>query len=273
MSKKSPTMTSHNVPLEERVEIKAFLDLFRSAPRSLITDAALAYLSIEDGCAVSLPFAPPIGLNRILGLRDVASLERAVRWFDGRGGAPRLQIDDNTASADVLRWIADRGMTRSGPSWVKLTCPALASPMPWNDAIEVRAAEAGEASLFAELMCDGFGFPRSLAPFWAGIVCKPDWTCLIAYLDNLPAGTGIMYAADGYAWFGGGTTIPTFRNRGVQTALIRARMNLGTKQGVKVFAVETAEPEPGKYSVSFENVVKAGFRQVYVRHNYLIKPH
>ena len=266
-------MTGHNVPLEERVEIKAFLDLFRSAPRSLITDAALAYLSIEDGCAVSLPFAPPIGLNRILGLRDVANLEKAVRWFDGRGGTPRLQIDENAASAEVLEWIADRRMAKSGPAWVKLTCLAPSSPMLWNEKIDVRVAGAGEAKLFAELMCEGFGFSKSLAPFWAGIVGKPEWTCLVAYLDEVPAGTGIMYAADGYAWLGGGATIPAFRNRGVQTALIRARMNLGTEQGVKVFAVETAEPESGKYGVSFENVVKAGFRQVYVRQNYLIKPH
>ncbi|WP_160005939.1 GNAT family N-acetyltransferase [Rhizobium sp. 18055] len=265
-------MTSYNVPLEERIEIRAFLDLFRLAPKSLAAEAALAYLSIEGGCAVSLPFAPPIGLNRILGLRDLASLEKAIRWFDRRGGAPRLQIDENVASADVLGWIAHQGMAKSGPAWVKLTCSAPSSPVLWTSDIEIRAAGIGEAKLFAELMCEGFGFPKSLAPFWAGIVARPGWTCLVAYIDKVPAGTGIMYAADGYAWLGGGTTIAAFRNRGVQTALIRARMNLGAEQGVKIFAVETAEPEPGKYGVSFENVVKAGFRQVFVRQNYLINP-
>lgn len=263
-------MTSHKVPPEERIEIRAFLDLFRSAPLSLAADAALAYLPIEEGCVVSLPFAPPIGLNRILGLRDVTSLTKAVRWFDGRGGAPRLQIDENAVSAEVLRWIADQGMTKSSPAWVKLTCPAPASPVLWNSDVEVRTAMISEANLFAELMCGGFGFPSSLAPFWAGIVGKTGWTCLVAYLDKLPAGTGIMYAADGYAWLGGGATIAAFRNRGVQTALIRARMNLGAEQGVKVFVVETAEPEYGMHGTSFENVVKAGFRQVYARQNYLI---
>lgn len=41
-----------------------------------------------------------------------------------------------------------------------------------------------------------------------------------------------MYAADGRAWLGGGATVPEFRNRGAQKALITARLNQGISQSV-----------------------------------------
>ncbi|UJW77164.1 GNAT family N-acetyltransferase [Rhizobium sp. SL42] len=231
----------------------------------------LAYASIAEGCAVSLPFAPAIGLNRVLGLTDTESLEAALGWFAGRGGTRHVQIDASSASASVLQWISDRGLKRNGASWVKLACPAPVSPGYRNGAIEVRLASEAEAELFGALMCRGFGFPPRLAPLWSGIVGKPSWSCHLAYLDETPVGSAIMYTAGGYAWLGGGTTLPEYRNRGVQTALIHDRMSIGAALGVTVFASETAEPESGKSRVSYDNLVKLGFEPVYTRQNYLIE--
>lgn len=264
-------MPHRAIPREEAIEVQAFLDLFRSAPRSMIDWDGLAFASIADGGAVSLPFAPAIGLNRVLGLRDAGSLETALLWFAGRGGTRHLQIDENSASTDVLRWISDRGLKTNGPNWVKLTRPASVSPLRHSGAVEVRLAGAVQAELFGELMCRGFGFPPSLAPLWSAIVGKAGWSCHLAYIDDTPVGSGIMYAAGGYAWLGGGTTIADYRNRGVQSALINDRLKIGTERGVTVFAVETAEPEAGKSRVSYDNLVKAGFKPVYTRQNYLIE--
>lgn len=264
-------MPSRAIPREEAIEVQAFLDLFRSAPRSMIDHDELAFAAIAEGCAVSLPFAPAIGLNRILGLRDTGSLETALLWFAGRGGIRHMQISDSVASPDLRRWIASRGLKTNGASWTKLARPAPASPLRWGGAVEVRLAEAAQAGLFGALMCLGFGFPPELAPLWSSIVGRPGWSCHLAYLDDRPVGSGIMYAAGGYAWLGGGTTIAEYRNRGVQTALISDRMNVGAEQGVAVFAVETAEPEPAKSRVSYDNLVKAGFKPIYTRQNYLIE--
>jgi hypothetical protein len=259
------------IPREEAIEVQAFLDLFRSAPRSMIDDDELAFALIAEGCAVSLPFAPAIGLNRILGLCDIGSLETALLWFAGRSGARHLQISDGTVSPDVLRWVADRGLKTNGANWIKLARPTPVSPLRWGGEAKIRLADRPQAELFGTLMCRGFGFPPKLAPLWSAIVGRPGWSCHLAYLDDRPVGSGIMYAAGGYAWLGGGTTIAEYRNRGVQTALISDRMNVGAEQGVAVFVVETAEPEPAKSRVSYDNLVKAGFKPIYSRRNYLIE--
>ena len=263
-------MTNRAIPHEEAIEVRAFRDLFRSAPRSMIDNGELAFQPIAEGCAVSLPFAPAIGLNRALGLKDIDSLETALQWFAGRGGTRHLQISDDLVSRDVRDWIADRGLERNPVSWVKLARSAPVFKMRWSGDIEVRPAASDEADMFGSLMCRGFGFAPELAPLWSAIVGETGWTCHLAWLDDRPVGSSIMYADGGYAWLGGGTTIAEYRNRGVQTALISNRLNVGVEQGVSTFVVETADPDAATSRVSFDNLVKAGFRPLYTRQNYLI---
>lgn len=260
------------IPREEAIEVQAFLNLFHLAPKAMVDHDQLAFAPIGDGCVVSLPFAPAIGLNRVLGVTDVQDLDRALTWFAGRGGARHLQINRSQATAEVLQWISDRGLRQLDGSWTKLSRQAHASPMPWTSPVKIRVAGKSEISLFGELMCLGFGFPQKLAPLWSSLVGKQGWSCHIAYWDDIPVGTAAMYVADGYAWLGGGTTLPEYRGRGVQGALICDRLNVGAQLGVGVFAVETAEPAPGKNRTSYDNLLRRGFEPLYTRENFLIEP-
>lgn len=259
------------IPREEAIEVQAFLDLFQSAPRSMVDHDQLAFTSIGEGCAVSLPFAPAIGLNRVLGLTNVTDLDRALEWFAGRGGARHVQINRSQANREVLQWISDRGLRQLDGSWTKLTRQVPATPMPWTSPVEVRLAGKSESKLFGELMCLGFGFPPKLAPLWSSLVGKQGWTCHVACWDDIPVGTAAMFVADGYAWLGGGTTLPEYRGRGIQGVLIRDRLNVGAELGVDVFAVETAEPVPGRNRTSYDNLLRSGFQPLYTRENLLIE--
>lgn len=86
--------------------------------------------------------------------------------------------------------------------------------------------------------------------------------------DETPIGTGAMYVSGSYAWLGGGTTVPEFRNRGVQKALIQARTDYGIAQGVLTFVVETEVPSAGKLNISYDNLRKMGFQHAYNRKNF-----
>ena len=77
-----------------------------------------------------------------------------------------------------------------------------------------------------------------------------------------------MYSAGGLAWLGGGTALPAFRGKGVQKALISARLNHGAMIGVRSFAVEVEAPWPGIPSYSFDNLSSYGFDRVYIRDNF-----
>ena len=64
----------------------------------------------------------------------------------------------------------------------------------------------------------------------------------------------------------GASTLPNFRNRGVQTALLDSRISWAVERGCDL-AVSIAQPG----SVSHRNIERAGFRVAYTRTK-LIRP-
>ncbi|TCR98708.1 hypothetical protein EV281_10898 [Rhizobium sp. BK418] len=120
------------------------------------------------------------------------------------------------------------------------------------------------------MMCAGFGFPQSLTDLWAAIVGRHRWSCFYALDGETPVGTGAMFASGSIAWLGGGTTVPSFRNRGAQKALIQARVQEGADHGVSTFVVETEVPSADKPNISNANLAKMGFVHTYNRSNFLL---
>lgn len=86
----------------------------------------------------------------------------------------------------------------------------------------------------------------------------------VAEIDGVAAGGGMMSIHRGIASFGGAGTLPEFRNRGVQTALLLARIALAAQSGCDLAMVATS---PG--SGSQRNVERVGFRVVYTRTKFL----
>ncbi len=253
---------------EDAIEAMAFLDLHRVSPRRFREEEHFECLSLNGGCVISLPGAPAIGLNRILGLGLVEDLEKAYDWMRPKAGNRFLQMNVDTASDEVRDWLRSKHLPEHGPGWTKLTCSANLGNIHSASRVETRRVEVDEAPLFGSMMCEGFGFLPTLAALWSAIVGKDGWSCFFALDDRTPVGTGAMYASGSYAWLGGGTTLPEFRNRGVQKALIQTRAEYGTAQGIKTFVVETETPSTGKPNISYENLRKMGFQHAYDRKNF-----
>jgi ribosomal protein S18 acetylase RimI-like enzyme len=74
------------------------------------------------------------------------------------------------------------------------------------------------------------------------------------------AGGASFRVTDGIAQFTGAATVPAHRRRGVQTALLRARLVAATEAGCDVAVVTT---QPG--SKSHQNVQRQGFDLLYTR--------
>lgn len=74
------------------------------------------------------------------------------------------------------------------------------------------------------------------------------------------AGCGMVRLSDGLAQLGGASTLPAERRRGVQSALLRARLADAAASGADL-AVVTTEPA----SKSQQNVQRAGFALLYAR--------
>lgn len=256
------------VPEEDIIEVRAFVDLFMIAPQTVVDEAEFCCMQLGAGCAISLPSAPAIGLNRILGLAALDDVEKAYEWMTKKTGRRYLQLNTDVVPLQVLDWIRTRGLFPEGNGWAKLRRAAPAAPLAHAGEVTTREVNIDEAEIFGSMMCAGFNFPEKLIPLWSAIVGKEGWTCFFAELGGKPIATGAMYASGNFAWLGGGATVPEFRNRGAQKALIAARLNHGARQGVQTFVVETAQPSAQEPNISHANLIATGFEQIYSRVNY-----
>ena len=88
----------------------------------------------------------------------------------------------------------------------------------------------------------------------------PGVTLYLARRAEAIAGGGSLRISDGLAQLSGAATLPAHRRRGVQSALLRARLLDAANRGCDL-AVVTTEPA----SKSQENVQRAGFTLLYPR--------
>jgi GNAT superfamily N-acetyltransferase len=82
----------------------------------------------------------------------------------------------------------------------------------------------------------------------------------LALLDGVPAGTAGLRVVDGVAQFAGAATAPAHRRRGVQSALLAARLTDAVAAGCDVGVITT---QPG--SKSQQNSQRQGFDLLYTR--------
>ena len=88
----------------------------------------------------------------------------------------------------------------------------------------------------------------------------PNAECYLARVDGELAGGATMAIRNGVAGLFGASTLPAFRTRGVQTALLHKRLARAAEAGCDL-AVSLALPG----SASQRNIVRQGFSVLYTR--------
>lgn len=86
----------------------------------------------------------------------------------------------------------------------------------------------------------------------------------MAFFDEQPAAGGTLTIRDGLAGLMGASTLPEFRNRGVQSALISVRLAAARDAGCDL-AMSVTQPSSG----SQRNLERQGFRVVYTRAKFI----
>lgn len=152
----------------------------------------------------------------------------------------RLPAEQGSApAADVL---VEECPAADAPAWLDLVITAFASP----DAQGVPSHESfprEELERVVSDMAEATGFVRYLAR-----------------RGGVPAGGASMRLFEGVAQLAGAGTLPEHRRRGVQSAMLAARLEAASRAGCDVAVVTT---QPG--SKSQENVQKQGFELLYTR--------
>jgi ribosomal protein S18 acetylase RimI-like enzyme len=224
--------------------------------------------------------------NKIAGLGFRAPLEAHAlaaleAKYDARDGEIRVE-QSTLADPSVAIMLTRRGYELIGYENVlglALT-PAIVQQMSSRLAedaaagVAVARARPDEVRLWIETVTDGFlqpdtfdgpppteTFPREvLLDVYEGFVGLGSSVLYLARRGGDVAGGGSLRISDGLAQLSGAATLQAHRRRGVQSALMRARLVDAAANGADIAVVTT---EPG--SKSQQNVQRAGFELLYSR--------
>jgi GNAT superfamily N-acetyltransferase len=210
-------------------------------------------------------------LNRAIGLGvhspiSAADLDLAEQFYRRRHLPSRIDVCP-LADGALLELLTLRGYGLERFYSVLLyPLSELGAPESAPAGICVRISQAGpdEAELWLRTVAQGFEGMDVPTQATLDILAPNFYTsqaaCFFAWIDGQPAGGGGMYVHEGVAEFGGASTRPEFRRRGVQTALLHARLAAARVQGCDLAMAVTS---PG--SASQRNIERVGFRLAYTK--------
>lgn len=263
--------------------------MFTSAAQAARIDAGEATLCaavarVIDGSSI-VPLAgglavlsrPGAPINKIAGVGFGAALESAAldeveaSWRE-RGEAVRFEIG-TLADPDVFRALTARGYRLDGFEHVLGRPLAVADGAPTlPPGVTVERVTDATSELWLDVSADGFSVPDGSAPepsagtrdalraLFSDFGRASEVPRYLARVDGAPAGVASVRFADGLAQLCGATTLPGFRRRGVQRALLLARLADAVAAGCDLAVVTTS---PGSQSQA--NVSRAGFQLLYAR--------
>ncbi|GAA0573808.1 GNAT family N-acetyltransferase [Paractinoplanes ferrugineus] len=225
---------------------------------------------------------PDSPLNKVAGLGfagapDLTALDAVEQAYAARGAPVQVEL---AALADpaVPALLAGRGYRLL--SFENVLGRALGDPVEPVEApgVDVRPSGDDEFDTWLDVVVEAALHPDAQGVPWleefpremlenaerdaAGLVRRH-----LARLDGVPAGGGGMRLTDGIAQLTGAGTAPAFRRRGIQSALLSARLAEATAAGCDL-AVITVQPG----SKSQQNAQRRGFELLYTRAVLALEP-
>ena len=258
----------------EHAECRLLSDSAEAAQRRRPRDGVFA-MPLAGGIATFT--APGSPLNKVAGLGfagpvDEGALEAVEKAFAERGSPVQAEVA-SLADPKVVRLLTTRGYTLQGFENVSgLGLPRECPPKP-GIGIEIAASPIEELSTWLDVVLTGFAspdtqgvpshesYPRDLLEgVMADMASADGFSRFLARRDGVVAGGASLRLLEGIAQLCGAATRPEHRRRGVQSALLAARLRIAAEAGCDVAVVTT---QPG--SKSQENVQRQGFELLYAR--------
>lgn len=219
-------------------------------------------LAIYTGSDMPLNRAVALGMSGPVSPEDFESVEN----FYSRHNLPAKIDFCPYADERLLRRLASRGYL---PHSLFTT---LVRPLPAEDLaanvsnIDIRLVDEQSLETWVRTISQGFiGMDRipegDLNPEFATIAYhKPSTYCFLAHIDNEPVGGGAIRIETGLATLFSASVRTKFRRRGVQKALMIARLQFATERGCNLATVLAT---PG--SASERNIQRVGFQIAYTK--------
>ena len=249
----------------ERAEATASA-LFAEARRHAFPDCGACWTEVAGAYAIFDGVASPCTQTFGLGLFEELNsdtLDRIERFFFDRS-APVLHEVSPFAGTNALDLLCRRNYTPEELSSV-LYQPLLPATPAIPSGISVRICSSEDAALWNEINAKAWAYDHpELLDFLieTGAIFSAREQChlFVAEADGVPAAAGALCIHQGVALLAGAATLPEFRGRGLQSALLAERMRHALAVGCDLAMMVTL---PG--SSSQRNAERNGFGIAYTR--------
>jgi GNAT superfamily N-acetyltransferase len=240
-----------------------------TAMEQLSPEHGSATLPVAGGYAVAMGAGFPLNRAIGLGLNEpirATDLDRIEEFYRSRNLPVEIELCP-LADHALMELLNKRGysLQRFLNMLARPLIHAEATHLP-TPSIHITTIGSGEAELWAQAAAhSGVGLSMLPRDHWALTLSRvtahrPDVTCFMAWIENKPAGTAALLTRDGVATLFSASTLPAFRKRGVQAALIRARLAAAAAVGCDL---ATMMAVPGNESQ--RNMQRLGFQVVYTK--------
>jgi GNAT superfamily N-acetyltransferase len=266
-----------DVPLAARVERAEARLMARcgEAARRRRGDATGFVLPVAGGVASfaekDSPFNKVAGLG-FAGVPDEAALDEIERSFAACGAPVQVELA-TLADPEIGALLTGRGYRlTSFENVLGRALPGRAPSRVTPSGVEVRPSGEEELEPWLDVLADGIAhadtqglpsheeFPRETLVNAMRDLAAVDVRRYVALRDGILAGGAGLRVTEGVAQLTGAATAPAHRRRGIQSALLAARLTEATTAGCDIAVVTT---QPG--SRSQQNVQRQGFDLLYTR--------
>jgi ribosomal protein S18 acetylase RimI-like enzyme len=217
------------------------------------------------------PFNKLVGLG-FDGTPEPSALDQVEKAFSARGVTVRAEVS-SLADPALLAALSARGYSLVGFEDVLGRTLDDLPPGGSTGAVHVRELPASDVRTYIDVVVTGFlapdsqgvpgneSFPRdTLESLFLDVFEAPGYHHFLAMLDGAAAGGAAVRVDRGLAQLAGAATLPDWRRRGVQSALLDERLRWAAARGCDLAVVTTL---PG--SKSQQNVLRRGFERLYTR--------
>lgn len=264
------TKTLEQLPPAEMEEMEA---LYWSKLYDPKAEKAAGVMEFNNLVATSLANVDILAFNRVLGFKPdqiitAAQLTRLIRYYREQN-VPRFFLAITPELAIRYHDLLEiHGFVKYN-QWAKLYLDLNSIKIAPEREIQIEIPKKHQQEIFAEIIKQAFDFPARVGNLFKSAIGKHGYQHFLAFHHQKPISAASIFLKPPFASLSIGATLPSGRGMGAQKALIAHRLKIALEKGCRYVFVETAEDLPEKPSISYQNMIKMGFRLAYLRPNYI----
>ena len=266
-----------NLSFLERRRRDVFKVFYQGASPQIIRKLGISYCENETVACYAARNLPSPTLNKVVITEKSDPIKNAkilssINWLRkncSKNGV--ISMPSCIVTPQVRLLFEEHGLRESGIIMTMFAGDnSLSSVTPIYNEVIVREVTRNDTKDFSHIVCAAFSQAEGFESWLATLVGQVGVKTYLAYLGSNPIGAGILFNTNNWGWLGFGATLPGYRRRGVQSALLNRRLIDGGIAGVRGFSGEVVHlpRERDGENPSYRNFQRAGLRSVHTWTNF-----